>query len=140
LHIYICIHIFIESRAIPNDTDDAVVSNEAAYEIKVKDSSLALKIYSSFLPSSRDYYTYMGSLTTYPCTEGIQFIFMKDPVLVTKYDISRMRKAVSVYPKTIVNSFLNDNRPVQPLNARIVKYYSANYKGAQAGLNSLLTP
>jgi hypothetical protein len=95
-----------------------------------------MKVYSSFLPSSRDYYTYMGSLTTYPCTEGIQFIFMKDPVLVTKYDINRMRKAVSVYPTTIVNSFLNDNRPVQPLNGRIVRSYTANTKGAQAGLNA----
>jgi carbonic anhydrase len=117
-----------------NATDDFVVSNETAYEIKVKDSPLPMKLYSSFLPSSRDYYTYTGSLTTYPCSEGIQFIVMKDPVLVTKYDISRMRKSVSAYPTTIINSFKNDNRPVQPLIGRVVKSYSANTAGAQAGL------
>jgi carbonic anhydrase len=104
--------------------DDMTVSIEAAYQIVVKNSTSAMKVYSSLLPASRDYYTYMGSLTTYPCTEGIKFVIMKEPVAVSNGDIKRTRKAVSMYPNSIVNSFLNDNRPTQPQNDRTVKYYT----------------
>jgi carbonic anhydrase len=35
------------------------------------------------LPSDRRYYTYMGSLTTPPCSEGVQWVVMRHPVAVS---------------------------------------------------------
>ncbi len=62
------------------------------------------------LPESRGYYTYDGSLTTPPCSEGVTWIVMKEGIEVSKEQIDRFR---SVYD-------LNA-RPVQPLNERVVK-------------------
>ena len=35
------------------------------------------------LPADRRYYTYMGSLTTPPCSEGVQWVVMRSPVTVS---------------------------------------------------------
>lgn len=42
---------------------------------------------SELLPSDRRYYTYMGSLTTPPCSEGVKWIVMRQPVTLTKEQI-----------------------------------------------------
>jgi carbonic anhydrase len=62
------------------------------------------------LPKSRGYYTYIGSLTTPPCTEGVQWIVMKTPVQVS-------REQISVFAK------LHDknSRPTQAANGRLIK-------------------
>ena len=39
------------------------------------------------LPADRRYYTYMGSLTTPPCSEGVKWIVMRQPVTLTKEQI-----------------------------------------------------
>ncbi len=39
------------------------------------------------LPEDRRYYTYMGSLTTPPCTEGVQWIVMRTPVTASPEQI-----------------------------------------------------
>ncbi|HEY5673636.1 MAG TPA: carbonic anhydrase [Malonomonas sp.] len=63
------------------------------------------------LPASADYYGFSGSLTTPPCTEGVRWMALKQPVTASAEQISKFR------------SFFGDhdtNRPVQPLNGRIV--------------------
>jgi carbonic anhydrase len=62
------------------------------------------------LPSDRAYYTYPGSLTTPPCTEGVTWIVLRMPVQISRGQIERFGR---IYP-------LNA-RPVQPLNGRVVK-------------------
>lgn len=42
---------------------------------------------SQLLPTDRRYYTYMGSLTTPPCTEGVQWVVMRHPVAVSEEQI-----------------------------------------------------
>lgn len=62
------------------------------------------------LPADHAYYRYDGSLTTPPCTEGVRWIVMKAPVEASQQQIEAMSRAIG-HP---------NNRPVQPLNARIV--------------------
>src|SRR5690606_1271201 len=39
----------------------------------------------ALLPEQRQYHTYMGSITTPPCTEGVLWLVMKQPVGVSPY-------------------------------------------------------
>ncbi|MCX8017029.1 MAG: carbonic anhydrase family protein, partial [Rhodocyclaceae bacterium] len=62
------------------------------------------------LPEKRDYYTYMGSLTTPPCTEGVLWMVFKQPVPISPEQIGIFAR---LYP--------NNARPVQPTNDRLIK-------------------
>jgi carbonic anhydrase len=62
------------------------------------------------LPEKRAYYTYMGSLTTPPCTEDVLWMVFKQPVQVSTQQIAVFGR---LYP--------NNARPVQPNNGRLVK-------------------
>jgi carbonic anhydrase len=43
----------------------------------------------SFLPESSAHYRYLGSLTTPPCTEGVQWVIMTEPVTVSDEDMAQ---------------------------------------------------
>jgi carbonic anhydrase len=62
------------------------------------------------LPHDTAYYTYMGSLTAPPCTEGVTWYVLKTPMEVSTEEISAFAK---LYP--------HDVRPLQPLNGRVVQ-------------------
>jgi len=48
-----------------------------------------------FLPPSRAHYRYLGSLTTPPCTEGVKWIVMRDPVTVSDEDMAQFANQIS---------------------------------------------
>ncbi len=62
------------------------------------------------LPRQQDYYRFNGSLTTPPCTEGVWWLVMKSINTVSKDQIEKFTSAMH-HP---------NNRPVQPINARMV--------------------
>lgn len=62
------------------------------------------------LPGKRDYYRYNGSLTTPPCTEGVLWLVMKEPVTVSKGQVEKFAHTMH-HP---------NNRPVQAVDARAV--------------------
>lgn len=64
----------------------------------------------ALLPEKRDYYRFNGSLTTPPCTEGVRWVVMKQAETASKAQIEQFARTVG---------FAN-NRPVQPLNARMI--------------------
>jgi len=64
----------------------------------------------ALLPHDTGYYMYTGSLTAPPCTENVAWFVLKVPVDVSAGQITAFAK---LYP--------HDVRPIQPLNARIVK-------------------
>jgi len=64
----------------------------------------------AILPASRDYYRFNGSLTTPPCSEGVRWLVMKEPISVSKEQIERFTHVMH-HP---------NNRPPQPVNARPV--------------------
>lgn len=64
----------------------------------------------TLLPPRRGYYTYMGSLTTPPCTEGVLWIVMQQPIQVSPQQLAIFAR---LHPMNA--------RPVQPLNGRVIK-------------------
>ena len=62
------------------------------------------------LPGDTSYYTYMGSQTAPPCSEGVTWFVLKTPVDISTEQIDVFAK---LYP--------HDARPIQPLNGRVVK-------------------
>jgi carbonic anhydrase len=64
----------------------------------------------NLLPNDTAYYTYMGSQTAPPCTEGVTWFVLKSPMEISAEQIKAFSK---LYP--------HDVRPIQPLNERIVK-------------------
>lgn len=63
----------------------------------------------SLVPVKRDYLTYQGSLTTPPCTEGVRWIVMQEPLRVSRDQVDRLTRGIG-----------DNARPVQPLNDRTV--------------------
>ena len=62
------------------------------------------------LPERRDYYTYMGSLTTPPCTEGVLWLVMKQPMQASPQQMAIFSR---LYPFNA--------RPVQANSGRVIK-------------------
>lgn len=62
------------------------------------------------MPKTREYYRFSGSLTTPPCSEGVNWLVLKHPVSASEQQIEQLHAAMG-----------HDNaRPVQPLNARVI--------------------
>lgn len=61
-------------------------------------------------PSRRAHYRLNGSLTTPPCSEGVNWIVFTSPIQASKAQIARMAELIGQA----------NNRPVQPINARVV--------------------
>ena len=62
------------------------------------------------LPAQRTYYSYEGSLTGPPCTEGVTWLVMKQPLELSDEQLRRYQSI-----------FGHNARQVQPLNGRVVK-------------------
>jgi carbonic anhydrase len=66
-----------------------------------------------FLPNDRKYYAYLGSLTTPPCSEGVSWYVLKEPVELSPEQINAFRLLYSM-----------NARPIQPTNDR--RIFEAN--------------
>ena len=64
----------------------------------------------TLLPAQRGYFTYMGSLTTPPCSEGVLWMVMKNPVPVSTEQIAIFSR---LYPMNA--------RPIQAASGRLIK-------------------
>ena len=64
----------------------------------------------ALLPPDRSYFTYMGSLTTPPCSEGVLWMVMKQPVPISPEQIAIFSR---LYPMNA--------RPVQSASGRLIK-------------------
>lgn len=62
------------------------------------------------LPADQSYFNYSGSLTTPPCSEGVNWMVLRQPVEVSAEQIA-----------AFTNMFAKSVRPVQPLHGRVVK-------------------
>ncbi len=62
------------------------------------------------LPTDQRYYQFMGSLTTPPCSEGVLWMVMKQPIQISKNQ-----------HKIFTQLYAFNARPVQPLNGRTIR-------------------
>ena len=64
----------------------------------------------TLLPAERSYFTYMGSLTTPPCSEGVLWMVMKTPMPISNEQIGIFAR---LYPMNA--------RPIQSASGRLIK-------------------
>jgi len=64
----------------------------------------------ALLPEDKGYYTFAGSLTTPPCSEGVRWFVLKTAMTVTANELTAFAK---LYPMNA--------RPTQPLNGRAIE-------------------
>ena len=81
---------------MPNRTDE-----QTKADIKINAANL--------LPSKHSYYNYSGSLTTPPCSEGVNWMIMQTPIEVSAEQVA-----------AFTNLFANSTRPIQAINERII--------------------
>ncbi len=66
---------------------------------------------SSLFLNANNYYSYSGSLTTPPCTEGVNWVVFKKPVILSVEEVLKLKN----------NMPINNYRNEQPLNERVIK-------------------
>lgn len=91
-----------------------VIDSVWPYVPKVKEktaevSSVSVNV-KDMLPENHTYVTYIGSLTTPPCTEGVTWYLLRTPAHLSDAQLKMFAK---LYPR--------DNRPIQPLNDRTIQ-------------------
>ena len=69
------------------------------------------------LPARRAAYHYDGSLTTPPCSEGVEWLVMQQPIELSAAQIRMFRDVIE-----------GNNRPTQPRNDRVVAGETVAYK------------
>lgn len=62
------------------------------------------------IPSNRHHFSYHGSLTTPPCTEGVQWIVLRDPISMSPQQIGQFTSIIG-----------QNARPVQPSHGRRIQ-------------------
>ncbi|MCW8334030.1 carbonic anhydrase [Vibrio paucivorans] len=72
------------------------------------DLSQSFKV-ADLLPKEGDYYRFNGSLTTPPCSEGVRWYVMKDPVEMSQAQGELLKENMG-----------ENNRPIQAHNARVI--------------------
>ena len=113
----------------PNPVIDLIFANAPAEEGTVPVTGVTINardVLPGFAANRRgsdpvvlnDYHAYPGSLTTPPCSEGVRWFVLKQPVAVSAASVERMHERVAHFPH--YNGYPNNNRPVQPLNGRAV--------------------
>ena len=86
------------------------VWNHLPLEKNVEVAASPLLDLSHLLPPDRRYFAYMGSLTTPPCTEGVLWLVMQQPVPIAVEQVNVFSR---LYPMNA--------RPVQPAAGRLIK-------------------
>jgi len=91
----------------PNKTINTLLANipkQVGPNQAIENTSIDIH---GLLPTDKAYYRYIGSLTASPCTEGVEWIILKEPITVSAEQLTAYKK---VFP--------NNARAPQPINQR----------------------
>ena len=97
-------------EGLPNPVIDKVwtyMPLDSADRVRIPRDALNLM---ALLPADQRYYQFMGSLTTPPCSEGVLWMVLKQPVTISR---AQLRLFSQLYSRNA--------RPLQPLNGRTVR-------------------
>ena len=64
----------------------------------------------TLIPKKRDYYRFNGSLTTPPCSEGVNWLVLKNYDTIGQAQVDAFSALMHG----------NNNRPIQPINSRVI--------------------
>lgn len=67
---------------------------------------------SLLFPERLDYFSYVGSLTTPPCSEKVNWVVFRDPIVLSLEEVQKLQE----------NMPINNFRDEQPLNGRLVYF------------------
>ena len=106
--------------ALMNSSQEATQGENAAFQMILNHIPLVKKESSSpngvmidlnqLLPKNLAYFTFMGSLTTPPCSENVQWVVLKEAVLISKQQLDNFSRIYS-----------NNARPLQSRSGRLIK-------------------
>jgi len=108
-------HIAVVAVLLENGTENPLIQqlwNNMPLEVGQElTPSTAINL-TTLLPDvdHRQYWTYMGSLTTPPCTEDVLWLVLKQPQPISA-------DQVSIFARL----YRNNARPIQPVNNRLIK-------------------
>ncbi|WP_077348861.1 carbonic anhydrase [Algoriphagus sp. A40] len=104
------VSVLFNEGKVANENFSKIIANlpNAKGESKhITDANLELKVH---LPKDNYGYHYVGSLTTPPCSEGVQWLVLRDMVSLTADQIAAFSSRIGP-----------NNRPTQALNERTVE-------------------
>ena len=93
------------------------ILNNMPYEEREKNENTGISINpESLLPhNTKDYYSVAGSLTTPPCSEGVEWYVLAEPIIISAEQLAQLK------------SFYSENARVpQDLNGRVVSTEAAH--------------
>ncbi|XP_073535633.1 carbonic anhydrase 1-like [Phyllobates terribilis] len=96
---------------------------DALSQIKTKGKQAAFTNFDPFalLPTSKDYWSYFGSLTHPPLNECVTWIIFKEPISISPDQLIQFRGLLSSSDGEKENPILDNHRPTQPLKDREIK-------------------
>ncbi len=100
--------VFIEEGTADNPFLEKVFTQIPAQKEEEVQTEVQLML-SDYVPPSQAHYTYIGSLTTPPCTVGVDWIVFREPLQASEEQIAKFSAL-----------YANNARPVQALNNRRV--------------------
>src|SRR5262249_12325125 len=104
-------HLAVFAVLFETGTENALIDriwrNIPAMKVKVQDVPSVSVQAQDLLPRDRGYFTFAGSLTTPPCSEGVTWYVLRSHATLSEAEVNTFAK---VYPMNA--------RPIQPTNGR----------------------
>ncbi|KAG8569219.1 hypothetical protein GDO81_014299 [Engystomops pustulosus] len=91
------------------------------YSVRGKKAAFTNFDPSVLLPASKDYWSYIGSLTHPPLNECVTWVIFKEPISASPDQLNQFRSLLSSTDGEKETQILDNHRPTQPLKGREIR-------------------